>query len=405
MKFESFVSSRITRADSGSFSSTVNKIAVGSIAMGLALMILSFLILFGFQDTIRDKVISFNGELQVVKYSSNNSYKEEPISLLNPLSERPENFSEISGEFPFAHKPGLIKTEEDVSGIVLKAVDSTYKDSPFMTNMTEGRFVEFSGTKRSTDMVISERLANKLGLGVGDTMLVYFIQNPPRPRKMIITGLYNTGLAEFDERFALGDIRLIRRLNHWADTLAGGVEVHLNRFDETNKAQITLLDSLGYNLYVSSILDTHSDIFEWLDMLNVNVIVFLSLILAVACFNMMSIILILIMERTQMIGVLKALGASNRLIRRIFRHNGMRLIGKGLLWGNVIGLGLCALQYFFRIIPLDPESYYMSYVPISWSFVTIVALNIGTFLLVTSVLFIPTAIISKISPIKSIRFD
>jgi lipoprotein-releasing system permease protein len=273
--------------------------------------------------------------------------------------------------------------------------------------MAEGHFISFpdSSSEYSTDVVISRKIASMLELGVGDDVIMDFVQDPVRSRKLNITGIYDTGLEEFDEKIIIGDLALIQRLNQWGDSLAGGVEVYIKDFNHIDEAYETLNDEVDYTLFVEKVSDKYIQMFEWLGLLQNNVIIFLVLILFVACFNMVSILLILIMERTQMIGVLKALGASNIQIRKIFSYNGFILILKGMILGNIIGIGFGLLQYYFQIIPLDPENYYMDFVPIEWNLLTIFGLNVLTFAIIALALNIPTTLILRIQPIRAIRFD
>jgi lipoprotein-releasing system permease protein len=231
------------------------------------------------------------------------------------------------------------------------------------------------------------------------------VQNPPRFRRLTIAGIYSTGMEDYDQSLILGDINLIRQLNNWSDTLAGGFEVFLKDFDTLDEAQEELFELTNYGYYVEKVTDRNIQIFEWLNLLNKNVIIFLGLILFVACFNMVSILLILIMERTPMIGTLMAMGATHGQLRRIFITNGMLLLLKGMLWGNIIALGFGLIQQQFKLIPLDKENYYMDTVPILWDWPIIIGLNLLIFVLVMLILLIPSAIISRIQPIKAIKFD
>lgn len=400
-----FISKRISGKESNSFSGTIHKIAIASIGIGLAIMIISFLILKGFQFKIQEKIISFGGHLQVTKFTLSQSYEEDPISkdlaLYNDYS-RHEYIDHIQ---EYANKAGLLKANEEVEGIVLKGVSSTFDLSKFEHNIIAGDFPDLSGESTTYQVMISQIIANKLKLELGDDARIYFIQNPPRVRKLEISGIYETGMEDFDEKIILGDIRLVQTINAWPDSLVGGFEIFLQDFEEVDYYQSKLEDLVGYELYIEKIRDKYAEIFEWLSLLNRNVVIFLSLTLFVACFNMVSILLILIMERTHMIGVFKALGATNKIIRRIFVYNGMQLITKGLLLGNIIGITFGVLQSKFQFLTLDPKSYYMEFVPIQWNWGIILLLNILTFSTISFVLIIPTMIISKISPIKSIRFD
>jgi lipoprotein-releasing system permease protein len=401
-----FISKRINKTTKNSFSSTIHSIAVASIGIGLAVMIVSFLILGGFETTIKDKIFSFSGHFQVTKFSVGNSYEENPITTDTELFKNYHKYDFLKHVQAFSHKPGLLKTEEEVLGVVLKGVGHRFDTVRFQANMEEGRFISFSDTTDySTEIVISRHIANTLMLGVGDDILMYFVQNPPRFRKLTVSGIYATGLEDFDEKIIIGDIALIQRLNGWDEDMVGGYEVFVKypgRVDDNEEEIVNLLD---FNLDVESVQEKYIQIFDWLTLLNRNVYIFLTLILFVACFNMVAILLILIMERTQMIGLLKALGATNRQIRNIFLNNGILLILKGLLWGNLIGIGFGFVQSTFKIISLDPENYYMDKVPIEWNWGIILLLNALIFLAVSLTLIIPTAIVSRIHPVKAIRFD
>lgn len=405
MNLSYFISKRISRKEANSFSGTIHKIAIASIGIGLAIMIISFLILKGFQHTIQEKIISFGGHLQVTKFTLSQSYEEDPISKNLALFNDYSKHEYIDHIQEYANLAGLLKANEEVEGIVLKGVSNTFDHSRFEQNIIEGDFPDLNGESSANEIMVSQIIANKLSLKMGDDALVYFIQNPPRIRKLQISGIYETGMEDFDEKIILGDIRLVQRINNWPDSLVGGFEIFLQDFDQADYYQSQLEDVVGYELYVEKISDKYAEIFDWLLLLNRNVVIFLSLTLFVACFNMVSILLILIMERTQMIGVFKALGATNKIIRRIFVYNGMQLIVKGLLLGNFIGITFGVLQSKFQFLPLDPKNYYMEFVPIEWNWSIILLLNLLSFITISFVLIIPTMIISRISPIKSIRFD
>ena len=401
-----FISKRISQKGTNSFSGMIHKIAIASIGIGLGIMIISFLILKGFQLKIQDKIISFGGHLQVTKFTLGRSYEEDPISRKLALFNDYSDYEYIDHIQEFAHIAGLLKANEEVMGVRLKGVSETFDLSKFEQNIVDGEFPNLAEAKTSLDIMVSQNIADKLNLDIGEDALLYFpTQNPPRVRKLTISGIYETGMEDFDEIIILGDIRLIQRINNWPDSLVGGFEIFVDNFNKADRYQMELEDVVGYELYIEKISDKFAEIFDWLSLLNRNVVIFLSLTLFVACFNMVSILLILIMERTQMIGVFKALGSTNKLIRRIFIFNGMRLIVKGLLLGNFIGIVFGILQDKFQFLTLDPKNYYMEFVPIEWNWSIIIMLNILTFIMVSLVLTIPTMIISTISPIKSIRFD
>lgn len=406
MNLSYFIAKRIANNEEQSFSSTIHKIAIGSIAVGLGAMIVSFLILRGFQDTVRDKIYSFSAHLQVTKYTLDNSFEEVPISLNTEIFTSPEDFPYVRHVQEYSHKAGLIKTEDEVLGVVFKGVSSRFDTSNFSTNIIEGRFVQFDSSDYSKEVVISKAIADKLTIDINEDILVHFFQNPPRVRKLTVVGKYETNLSEYyDNKFIIGDIDLIKRLNDWPDSLAGGLEVFVNDVNQMDEAEEQLNATVPLDLYVEKVSDKYIQVFEWLYLISRQVNIFLGIILFVVCVNMISIILILIMERTQMIGLLKSFGGSDALIRKIFSYSGVQLIAKGLLLGNILGLTICALQYYFQIIHLNPADYYMSYVPISWNWEIVIILNLITFVIVTLIVALPTAIISRIKPIKSIKFD
>jgi len=431
-----------------SFSSIIHKIAVGSIAIGLAASIVSFLVMQGFQTAVKNKIYGFSNHLLITKFTMNNAVEEQPFDFKIALYEQPSKFPFVKNVQEYSHKAGLIKTEHEVLGIVFKGVGRSFNQNAFAVNIIEGRFIYFSDSGYSKEVLLSKKIANKIDAKVGDDIVLHFFQNPPRFRRLKVVGLYETNLSDyFDGKVLMGDIRMVQQLNGWKQNQAGGLEVavDLNYFDAftlwknslpigTNKftedendtvffeqpnnsssfdfdqaaldeAVRQIGDTMDYDLNLESVRDKYIQVFEWLDLLKRQVKILLGVIIVVISVNMISVILILVMERIPMVGVLKALGASNRLIRSVFIYNGMSLIAQGLLWGNAIGLGICWLQYQFKIIKLNPHDYFVSYVPIEWSLTTIVGLNLLIFVTVTLVLLLPTRFITKISPVKAIRFD
>jgi len=431
-----------------SFSSIIHKIAVGSIAIGLAASIVSFLVMQGFQTAVKNKIYGFSNHLLITKFTMNNAVEEQPFDFKIALYEQPSKFPFVKNVQEYSHKAGLIKTEHEVLGIVFKGVGRSFNQNAFAENIIEGRFIYFSDSGYSKEVLLSKKIANKIDAKVGDDIVLHFFQNPPRFRRLKVVGLYETNLSDyFDGKVLMGDIRMVQQLNGWKQNQAGGLEVavDLNYFDAftlwknslpigTNKfsedendtvffeqpnnsssfdfdqaaldeAVRQIGDTMDYDLNLESVRDKYIQVFEWLDLLKRQVKILLGVIIVVISVNMISVILILVMERIPMVGVLKALGASNRLIRSVFIYNGMSLIAQGLLWGNAIGLGICWLQYQFKIIKLNPHDYFVSYVPIEWSLTTIVGLNLLIFVTVTLVLLLPTRFIMKISPVKAIRFD
>ena len=393
-------------ADSGSFTSSVTKIAIISIAMGLAVMVVSFAILQGFRNEIQNKIFSFGAHLQISRYDTNNSLEVAPIAGPR-LVEELHRFPEVKSTQPFAVKTAIIKTKDEVLGVVLKGISESDGASPMRANMQAGKFISFPDSAASDDVLVSRKVADKLRLAVGDKALFYFIQNPPRIRQFRVSGIYSTGLDEFDEVYVIGDIRQIRELNSpaWPDSLVGGMEVVLKDFNTLDKTADNFYERLPYDLKIDKITDQYAQLFDWLQLLNRNVIIFLILIIFVATFNMVATIFIMILERTNMIGILKALGATDNQIRRMFFFRGLSLTVRGMVIGNIIAVGFCAIQYYFRVIPLDPENYYMDRVPISWDPRMLLLLNVATFVTSLLAVLVPTYLIARIKPVVAIKFD
>jgi lipoprotein-releasing system permease protein len=401
-----FISRRISRGYEEGFSSTIHKIAIVSIAIGLAASIVSFLIMKGFQETVKEKIYSFSGHIRITKFSMNNSTEEQPMDYQIDLYKEQEKYPFIRHIQEFANKVGVVKTDDEAWGVLIKGVGRSFDLESFRDNMVKGDFIQFQDSGYSNQVVLSKTIATKLKKDVGDEIIVHFFQNPPRFRRLKVTGVYETNLSEyFDSRIILCDIRMIQRLNDWPDSVAGGLEVFVTDPDQIDNAGIAIGEMMDYDLNIERVSDRFIQVFEWLELLSRQVNILLGIILTVVCVNMISIVLILVMERTQMIGMLKALGASNGFIRSIFIYNGVNLILKGLLLGNLLGLGLCFIQWKFKLIELNPRDYYMSVVPISWHWDIVILLNLITLGLVTLILLLPTMAIARITPMKAIRFD
>ncbi|MBC8109777.1 MAG: ABC transporter permease, partial [Verrucomicrobia bacterium] len=398
MNISFFIARRLRQQEQKSFSATVSVVGVMSIAFSLFVMLISFSILKGFQQTIKEKIFSFGGHFQVKAYDVNNEYEENPVSVNTKLYKNYKKLlPEVQNIQVFAHKPGLLKTDDELLGVVFKGVADDFDVSHFKNYLTAGSFIHFpQDSAFSKEVVISQKIADKLRIKINDKVIIYFIQDPPRAKQLTVTGIYETSMEEFDENFIYGDIALLRNINDWADTLTGGYEIYLKDFDQMPIATEKLEEIRDFDMEVVSVSDRYATVFEWLELLDRNVIIFFWLILFVACFNMISILLILIMERTQMIGLLKTFGANDGQIRNIFIWKATNLILKGLLWGNIMGLGFCAVQYFFKIIPLDRHNYYMDAVPIAWDWLAFILFNLAVIVLVVAVLFLPVLIISRI---------
>lgn len=388
-------------------------IAVIGIALGLAVMILAVAIASGFKAEISNKLIGFGSHIQIINYDTNISYETAPINKEQPFFNDVENLKGVKQIQQFATKAGIIKTKsDDIHGVVLKGVGSDYDWSFFDRNMVQGRSFRVSDTSKTDQIIISEHIANLLHLEINDRVAAYFIQDPPRMRIFTISGIYKTSLAEFDEKFALIDIGHIQRLNNWDKNQISGFEVTIDDFSKMDKMTRDIRDIVGFHfdpdgakLKVQSIKEKYPQMFDWLNLTDMNVWIILILMTAVAGFNMVSGLLVLILERTNMIGILKALGTKNWSIRKIFLYQSGFLISKGLLWGNIIGIFICLIQMKFHILSLDPSSYYIESVPINLKLWHILALNLGTLTITIIMLIVPSYIISKLSPEKTIRFE
>jgi len=379
-------------------------------------MILSVAIVTGFKSQIRRKVIGFGSDIQVVSYDSNSSYETKPVPKQQPWLDSLRGMPDVKHVQMFATKPGIIKTKKEIQGVVLKGIGPDFDWSFFQQNLVKGKIFHVNDSVRTDDVVISEQLAELLKLKLGDPLYMYFlsdVSSAPRMRRFKISGIYKTSLEEFDRLFILADIKHIQKLNNWTSNQVSGFEISLKNFDQIDQMTQEVRNlTLNYGdkkdlpvLRTVSIKYKYPQIFDWLNLLDMNVWVILGLILIVAGFNMVSGLLILILERTSMIGVLKALGTENMSVRKVFLYLSTFLIGKGMLWGNIIGLLICFLQAHFGIIKLDPTSYYVNTVPINLKLIHFVLLNIGTLAITVSMLVFPSWYISRITPDKAIRFD
>ena len=406
MNLSYFLAQRISREQKGGFASTIHTIAIVTLSIGLAASIIAFLIMEGFQTTVKNRIYSFSANILVTKLSLNNSMEEQPFDFNIPLYKHPEEFEAVRHVQEFSHIAGLIKAEDDVLGIVFKGVGKSFDQTAFQGNLKEGKFLHFTDSGYSHDVVLSRVIADKINAKPGDEITVHFFLNPPRFRKLKVSGIYETNLSEyFDSKIIIGDLGLIQRLNDWPDSVAGGLEVYVKDLQKVDEVYDQIGESMDFDLFVEKVSDKFIQVFEWLGLVSRQVRILLAIILIVVCMNMISVILILVMERTQMIGLLKALGARDRMIRSIFVYQGINLITRGLFFGNAIGLGLCYFQDKFKFIKLNPHNYYMSYVPIGWDWSAVIFLNVLIFVVVTIVLLLPTMIVSRINPIKAIRFD
>lgn len=375
-------------------------------------MIIATAIVTGFKNEIRNKVIGFGSHIQILNYDTNTSYETAPVNKNQEFYPQMVNLPGIKHIQVFGTKAGIIKTKTDIQGVVLKGVGSDFDWTFFKRNLTDGVAFRVTDTIKTNKVLISKYIAQLLKLKVGDSFSMYFVQEPPRIRKFTVSGLYETSLEEFDKIYVIADIGHIQKLNNWSDNEVSGFEILLDNFEDLEEMTWVVQQEVGFGfeedgsrLKIRNIIQKYPQIFDWLNLQDMNVWIILILMLIVAGFNMVSGLMILILERTNMIGILKAVGTQNWSIRKVFLYQSAYLVAKGLFYGNIIGIGLCLLQHYFGIIKLDKSSYYLSTVPVNFNLLYILGLNLGTLLLTVLMLIIPSYLISRISPVKAIRFD
>lgn len=368
-------------------------------------MIVSVAIVTGFKSEITNKVVGFGAHIRINSFTNNNSYEETPISIDQKFITELRTNPCIKNIQSYATKAGIIKTKDEIQGIILKGIDKSYDPDFFSDKLIAGVLPNMNDSVRSLDVLISNNTASVLKLKKGDALVVYFIQQPSRVRRFKICGIYQTGLEEFDSRFAFCDLRIIVALNDWKANEAGGFEITLKNFEDLALVNEQVYKKTGYEFNTQTIVEQYPQIFNWLALQDVNVIIILFLMVLVSGINMISTLLIIILENNTLIAVMKTLGAANKSIRKIFLYVSAWIIGIGLLAGNVLGIGLCVLQKYFHFIKLPEESYYISYVPIQISLTDVVMINLGTFTVCLLILIIPSYIISRMVIAKSLRFD
>ena len=412
MNTELFIAKKIIKSGSEkSFSRPIVKISIAGIALGIIVMILTISISKGFKGEIRNRISIFGSHIKIINIGSYNSWENSPIIKDEDLILKLSDISGISSVNIFANKTGIIKSSEDIQGVILKGVDLNYNWKSIEGLIISGKIPELNDSVKSNEILISSQLSNILKLKPGDKVRAYFIQEVPRQRQFIISGVYENSLDDFNN-LLFCDIRHIQKLNNWGKDQIGGYEILINDFDKIEELGEIVSEEVGYNfsddgsyLIVETIKQKYSHWFNWFNVFDTNTWVILFLMITIASFNMISGLLILILERTNMIGILKSMGAQNWNIRKIFLYNSIFIIGKGMFWGNLIGLGFYFLQKQFGIITLDPQSYYISVMPVDLNIYQWLALNTGTFILTLSSLIIPSYIIARFDPAKAIRFE
>jgi lipoprotein-releasing system permease protein len=410
LNYELFIAKRIIAGKKykNSISSPIIKIAITAIALGIIIMLIAVATASGLQTKIRDKMSGFKGHVQIVNYDNNNSdVSTIPIDIEQDFYPKFKNIEGIKNVQIVASKGGIIRTDTDFEGIVFKGVSNDYDWSFFEEYLISGNVPDFN-QRRTKEVLLSQTIMNRLQLNLYDTITTTFLKTIsstlPSNRKYRICGIYNSGFAQFDKNMMIGDIREVQRLNKWTENQVGGFEVILDDFDHINEKGKEIYSEISLTLNAKTILDSYPAVFDWIKLFDNNVWFIIGIMILIAGINMITALLVLILERVQMIGILKALGSYNSSIRKIFLYNAAYLILKGLFWGNSIGLFLIGVQYYFQIITLNPETYYVATMPVYISVSAILALNIGTLVLCFLMLIVPSYIITKINPSTSIKF-
>ena len=432
MNFPYYIAKKTAAAGSQSFSKLILRIAIVAISLSVAVMIVASALITGFKNEISSKIFGFWGHIHIQSTNVTRSFEAAPVTIkqefypfLDTIQSIPftGSLQFLGFEFPnyevehltkggikhiqvFAHKPGIIKTKDEIEGIILKGVGKDYAWGNLENYLVEGNAIAFPDSTASRDIIISRQTADRLRLTVGDKFIIHFVQDGEQlQRRFVVSGIYKTGLEEYDRKFALVDIRQLQQLMGWSEEMVGGFEVFIDDIDDLDAINEHIyLEIIPNDLYSQTIRDKFPSIFEWLSLQDINEVVILVLMVIVAIINMVTALMILILERTNMVGILKALGSTNWSIRKIFLYHAAYIIGIGLLIGNLLGLALCFLQDRFEFIHLSEADYYLSVAPIEVNFWTILLLNIGTLVITLIFLIIPSYLVTSIQPVKAIRF-
>lgn len=413
MNFELFIAKRLISAKDykNSISAPIIKIAITAIAIGVVMMLISVATGVGLKQKIREKIEAFHGHITVENFDNNSAaVTDKPISKNQNFYPKFQTVPEVSHVQAYATKYGIIRTAEDFEATVVKGVGADYDWDYLKEYLVAGSLPDYSDPDQYSDKIlISQYMADRLGFEVGDKVITYFMNSPDQKRPRLvafkIAGIFNSGFREFDKTFLIADITQVQRLNKWEADQVGGFEVFINDFKNIDEVGGTVYENISSSLDARTIKQQYPAIFEWLSLFDFNIGLIIGIMIIVAGINMITALLVLILERTQMIGMLKALGSGDWSVRNIFLYNAAYLIGKGLLWGNIIGIGLLLIQKYLKVIPLNPDTYYVTEAPIYLSIGYILLINSGTLLLCLLMLLIPSYVITKISPAKAIRFE
>lgn len=411
MNLELYIARRLLGGGKGSSVSVpIVKIAVVGIALGVCVMLLSVFIIMGFKKEIMAKLSGFTSHIDVTMCDEDALYAGQGVIVTDSLLNSLKQINGVKQVAPYVTKPAILKSDTDIHGIMLKGVDSLYDASFYSQHLSAGNLPVLSGRNTSNEILLSASVARLLQVGVGDRIASHFVQDPPRMRMFTVAGIYNTGFKEYDDMFVLCDIRHLQKLNGWQEKEVTGIGIELDNIREIHRVEdevdgILPSDDMNDCFRLITLHDAAPQIFDWLNLLNMNVVIILTLIVVVAGFNMVSGLLILILDKTALIGILKALGYRDVCLRRLFLYIAIGLISRGMLAGNLLAFLLGGLQYWLQIIKLDPEVYYMDTVPICVNIGAVVLLNVGVLVVSVFMLLIPTILVSRVRPIKAIRFE
>jgi len=413
VQFEFFIARRQLKNNQHerNISGSLINVAVFGVALCVVVMIISIAILTGFKKEIKDKVVSFGSHIHIVNYDSNNSFETNPINKDTALEKKILALHNVDHIQVFGIKAGILKSETDIQGIVMKGIGSDFDQNFFNHFLVDGQPLKISDSVRTNKIIISKFLSDALQVKVGDEVVTYFVQNPPRVRKFEVSGIYKTDIEDIDKVYVYCDIAHIQRLNNWQPNEISGYEIKIGSFNKINTVNQQIKDIIGYDYLLSSklmktesIIDKYPQIFDWLNLQDMNVIIILIIMIILSVFSMSSGLLIMILDKTHVIGILKSLGAKNKSIQTIFLIHASKILLKGLLWGNLIALAMCYMQHKFHILKLDASSYYTDHVPIFINATDVLFLNFGIIIITLIVLIIPSYIISKLSPAETIKY-
>lgn len=406
LKFYINTARKLLRNEDNKFSRPIVSISIAGVALGIVVMIIAIAITTGYKQVIREKVVSMGSHIRISNYDMNYSFEPVPFDKNQDFVEEIRRMPQVQSLQCFSTKSGVIKTNDQVEGIVLKGIDGTFDTTHFRQNLLEGAFLNVNDTVPSKEILISKTMSQRLKLSIGDKVRTYFVQDPPMQRNFTVAGIYETGLPEYDKQFALVDLRQVQKLNQWDSNMVGGMEILLRDFNEIDDLGDKIDGKVGYKLKAETIKQIFPEIFQWIALFDTNVVVLLIITFFVCLITMMSTFFIIVIEQTSAIGILKTLGMKTKAVVRLFVAIASNILIRGLIWGNVLAFAIGLAQQQWHWVKLDAATYYVAYVPIQFNIPMILGLNLGVFVLCVAALTIPAYVVArKISPLTAIKFD